>query len=64
MAFLSNLFGGASRKKAAEEGQVAQTRQLSAISSDTARTMLSRRNPRGRKLLADTERNALQTTVA
>lgn len=61
---MSWMFGGAARKKAAEAADVAQTRQLSTISEDTRRTAMIRRSPRGRKILADADRNQLSTTVA
>jgi hypothetical protein len=37
---------------------------LSATAAETARTALIRKNPRGRRLLADAGASALPTTVA
>jgi hypothetical protein len=47
-----------------QQQDVANARQLSMTAAETARTGLSRRNPRGRKLLADASPSAMPTTVA
>lgn len=47
-----------------QQNQVAQARQLSTTAAETARTALIRKNPRGRRLLADASASQLPTTVA
>lgn len=67
MSFISNLFGGSARRdaqRAREQSAVDQTRSLASVNAESSRTALIRRNPRGRKLLADQQRSALPTTVA
>ena len=49
---------------ARQQSDVSQARQLSTMASETARTALIRRNPRGRRLLADAGASALPSTVA
>lgn len=48
---------------ARERSSVAQARQLSTAADDAARTALSRKGPRGRRLLADAGPAALPATV-
>ena len=52
------------QKLAREQEAVAQTRQLQQLNTDNARTTLVRRNPRGRRLLADAATSGLPATVA
>ena len=47
-----------------EQDAVAQARQLSTLNQETARTALSRRQPRGRRLLADASSASLPSVVA
>lgn len=47
-----------------EQASVQQARQLSTAADDAARTALSRKTARGRKLLADAGPAALPSTVA
>jgi hypothetical protein len=64
------LTGGAAKKAekaqklAAQQASVAQARQLSTVAAETARTALLRKNPRGRRLLADAGASGLPTVVA
>jgi hypothetical protein len=52
------------QKLAREQQRVSQARQLSSLNSDTARTALIRRNPRGRRLFADASASQLPAVVA
>lgn len=52
------------QKLQAQQTAVAQARQLSVEADQTARTGLSRRNPRGRRLFADAASSALPGVVA
>ena len=67
---VENLTGATAKKaeKAAamarQQSDVAQARQLSTLAAETARTSLRRKNPRGRRLLADAGASNLPTTVA
>lgn len=67
---VDNLTGATAKKAekaqamAREQSGVAQARQLSTMAADTARTALTRKNPRGRRLLADAGASQLPTTVA
>jgi len=64
------LTGSAAKKAekaqalAREQNQVSQARQLSTTAAEAARTGLIRRNPRGRRLLADASASDLPSTVA
>ena len=49
---------------ARQQGEVSQARQLSTMAAETSRTALIRRNPRGRRLLADAGPSQLPSTVA
>lgn len=70
MSTIMGLFGGASKdaeraqKLAREQQQVGQARQLQSLNSETSRTALIRRNPRGRRLFADASGAALPSVVA
>lgn len=68
--FIDGLTGAtAARAEAAnnlarQQQGVDQARQLSSVAAETARTGLSRSNPKGRRLLADAGPAALPSTVA
>lgn len=68
--FIDNLTGKTAKDAekaqamAREQSSVSQARQLSTMAAETARTALIRRNPRGRRLLADAGPSNLPTTVA
>ena len=47
-----------------EQARVAQARQLSVEAEQTAKTGLSRRNPRGRRLFSDAVASSLPAVVA
>lgn len=49
---------------AREQQSVDQARQLQTLNAETARTAVTRRNPRGRRLFADATPSSLPTTVA
>lgn len=67
---VANLTGATAKKAekaqamAREQSGVAQARQLSTMAAETSRTALTRKNPRGRRLLADAGASQLPTTVA
>ena len=65
---MSFLFGGGEAKRQAqqarEQQQVANNRQLAELNRGSERALLSRRNPRGRRLFADAASNNLQKTLA
>lgn len=68
---MSNMFGGGARKEARrqqeiarEQQQVANNRQLAELNSSSNRAVLSRRNPRGRRLFADSGNTNLPSTLA
>jgi hypothetical protein len=64
---LGMLTGSAAAKAQAqqrEQMKVDQARQLQTMNEDTQRTGLVRKNPRGRRLLADASTSGLPTTVA
>lgn len=70
MSGFIDSFTGASVKRARKQAEqqrqqeaVSQARQLSSQASETARTALVRRNPRGRRLFADSN-SSLPSTVA
>lgn len=52
------------QKLAREQQAVDQQRQLQQMNTENARTTLVRRNPRGRRLLADASTSSLPSTVA
>lgn len=47
-----------------QQNAIMLARQLATTQAETARTGLVRRNPRGRRLLADAGKSALPSTVA
>jgi hypothetical protein len=68
---ISGLFGGGATKTAekaqrdaAEQRRIDQARQLNTLNTETQRTALSRRNPRGRRLSADATVSNLPQTAA
>lgn len=68
---MGNVFGGSARKEARrqqqiarEEQQVANNRQLAELNRAGDRAVLSRRNPRGRRLFSDSGNNNLPNTLA
>lgn len=70
MSGLIDMFTGASadrarkmQEQALEEQNIQQTRQLQSQAADTAKTALVRRDPRGRRLLADASVAGLPETV-
>ena len=71
MTAISDLVTGKSAKRAKaaealarEQQAVSNARQLSTAAEETARQGLVRRNPRGRRLLADAKASDLPSTVA
>lgn len=54
----------AAQQLQAQQTAVSQARQLSEQASQTAKTGLSRRNPRGRRLFADAAAASLPATVS
>ncbi len=66
---MGSLFGGNKEAKrqqeiAREQQQVANNRQLAELNRSSDRAILSRRNPRGRRLFADSGNNSLPNTLA
>lgn len=67
-SMFSGLFGNKDLEKqqaiARQQQSVDQARQLQTLNAETARTAVTRRNPRGRRLFADAAASALPSTVA
>jgi len=69
-SMIDGLTGKAAKKAekaqalARQQADVANARQLSQAASETAKSGLVRRNPRGRRLLADARASDLPSTVA
>lgn len=68
---MSGMFGGSARREARrqqqiarEEQAVANNRQLAELNRSSERAALSRRNPRGRRLFADSGNNNLPGTLS
>lgn len=69
---MSSLFGGGSARREAqrqqqiarEQQQVANNRQLAELNRSSERAALSRRNPRGRRLFADSGNATLPNKLA
>lgn len=65
---MASIFGGGDAKRQAqqarEQQQVANNRQLAELNRGSERALLSRRNPRGRRLFADAGSNNLQNNLS